>query len=388
MKKSKKVLSFLTAAMMLGGIALPAEPAMQLSAVLTAQAADAASGTCGENVTWKYDETTKTLTISGTGNMEDLEGSPMPWNSYLPDIECVNIENGVTSIVGWAFCGCSSLTSLTIPDGVTSIGSSAFWDCSSLPSVTIPDSVTSIGDNAFKRCSSLTSVTIPDGVTSIRDDVFYCCSSLASVIIPDGVTSIGIGAFESCGLLTSVKIPDSVMSIGSFAFQGCDSLTSVTIPSSVTSIDSCAFMECGSLDTIIIENPDCEIKGFGTICNEFDYGAQKPTFTGTIYGYDDSTAQAYAEKWGYTFDTMGNIPKLGDVNGDGVINAGDAALTLSAAAAYGATGTYGNMTKAQITAAEIDGNGRINASDAAYILQYAAIRGANGKDFDIRELVK
>ena len=365
MKKSKKVLSFLTAAMMLGGIALPAEPVMQLGAVLTAQAADAASGTCGENVTWEYDETTKTLTISGTGDMEDLEGSPMPWGSYLPDIECVNIENGVTSIAGWAFYGCSSLTSVTIPDGVTSIGSSAFWDCSSLPSVTIPDSVTSIGDNAFKRCSSL-----------------------ASVIIPDGVTSIGIGAFEFCGLLTSVKIPDSVTSIGSFAFQGCDSLTSVTIPSSVTSIDSCAFMECGSLDTIIIENPDCEIKGFGTICSEFDNDAQKPAFTGTIYGYDDSTAQAYAEKWGYTFDTLGNIPKLGDVNGDGVINAGDAALTLSAAAAYGATGSYDDMTKAQITAAEIDGNGRINASDAAYILQYAAIRGANGKDFDIRELVK
>ena len=79
---------------------------------------------------------------------------------------------------------------------------------------------------------------------------------------------------------------------------------------------------------------------------------------------------------------------LGDVNLDNTINAGDAAMTLSAAAAYGATGSYGNMTDAQITAADIDGNEAVNASDAAYILQYAAIKGANGKEFDIRELVK
>ena len=81
-------------------------------------------------------------------------------------------------------------------------------------------------------------------------------------------------------------------------------------------------------------------------------------------------------------------PPLGDVSGDNVINAGDAAVTLSAAAAYGATGSYGDMTAAQIAAADIDGSGMVNASDAAYILQYAAMRGANGKDFDIRELVK
>ncbi len=79
---------------------------------------------------------------------------------------------------------------------------------------------------------------------------------------------------------------------------------------------------------------------------------------------------------------------LGDVNLDNTINAGDAAMTLSAAAAYGATGSYGNLTATQIAAADIDENGSVNASDAAYILQYAAIKGANGKEFDIRELVK
>ena len=63
----------------------------------------------------------------------------------------------VTSIVGWAFAYCRSLTSITIPNGVTRIGSSAFYGCSELKSITIPNSVTSIGDCAFYKCINLKS---------------------------------------------------------------------------------------------------------------------------------------------------------------------------------------------------------------------------------------
>ena len=94
--------------------------------------------------------------------------------------ECT-IPDSVTSIVGWAFDGCASLTSVAIPNSVTSIGYCAFDGCTSLTSVTIPDSVTSIGDYAFCDCTSLTSVTIPDSVTSIGDNAFLGCESLTDV---------------------------------------------------------------------------------------------------------------------------------------------------------------------------------------------------------------
>ena len=164
------------------------------------------------------------------------------------------IPNSVTSIVDYAFYGCSGLTSLTIPNSITSIVDYAFSGCSSLTSITIPNSVTNIGKEAFAGCSSLSSVTIPNSVTSIEESVFSNCSSLTSVEIPNSVTSIGLYAFSGCSSLTSITIPNSITSIGNEAFAGCSSLTSVTIPNSVTNIGKGAFSGCSSLSSVTIPN--------------------------------------------------------------------------------------------------------------------------------------
>ena len=164
------------------------------------------------------------------------------------------IPNSVTSIVDYAFAGCSGLTSLTIPNSITSIVDYAFAGCSSLTSITIPNSVTSIGTEAFSGCSSLTSVTIPNSVTSIEESVFSNCSSLTAVEIPNSVTSIGLYAFSGCSSLTSITIPNNVISIANYAFSDCSSLSSVTIPNSVTNIGKGAFSGCSSLASVTIPN--------------------------------------------------------------------------------------------------------------------------------------
>jgi hypothetical protein len=133
-------------------------------------------GKCGENVTYSLNTSTGVLTISGTGEMTD---SPFRQNSNI--IKSVIIENGVTSIVTYAFSGCTSLTSITIPDSVTSIGESAFDGCTSLVSVTLSKSITTIEYSTFFGCSSLTSIEIPKSVTTIVNFAFCGCTNLTDV---------------------------------------------------------------------------------------------------------------------------------------------------------------------------------------------------------------
>ena len=202
---------------------------------------------------WRYDETTKTLYILGSGPMVDYPTSiNRPWYQYREEIQSVVIENGITSIGDSAFCECGSLTSVTIPNSVTSIGDVAFYECGSLTRVTIPDSVTSIGETAFWKCTALTSVTIPNRVATIGGRAFMECSSLTSITIPDSVTSIGFAAFSNCGSLASVTLPKGIASISESAFADCHSLTSVTIPDSVTLIGNGAFARCDGLTSVTI----------------------------------------------------------------------------------------------------------------------------------------
>ena len=106
------------------------------------------SGKCGANLTWTLTED-GTLTISGTGAMENYEYVPMdwkaPWEGYRSSIKTVILEDGVISIGNDAFLGCTGITSVMIPDSVTSIGSLAFYNCRNLTSIAIPDGVTGIG---------------------------------------------------------------------------------------------------------------------------------------------------------------------------------------------------------------------------------------------------
>ena len=107
-------------------------------------------GSCNDNVTWTLTKD-GALTISGTGDMydytelwkQDFVGPStyvflVPWN---PEGSCpqfstsVVIEDGITSIMHWAFSH-SRMTEITIPASVERIGDSVFWDCQELKSIT------------------------------------------------------------------------------------------------------------------------------------------------------------------------------------------------------------------------------------------------------------
>ncbi|MDR1369830.1 MAG: leucine-rich repeat protein [Dysgonamonadaceae bacterium] len=205
--------------------------------------AQAESGTCGTNLTWELSE--GTLTILGTGAMNDFGYGGAPWYSLRNAITTVKIEDGVTSIGDMAFYACTNFKSVTIPASVERIGMYAFIYCYGLESITIPGSVENMELGAFSDCINLKSVTLLDGLTSIGTYAFFGCTSLKSVTIPESMASIGGSAFYHCTKLESVMIPNGVTSIGSQAFADCFSLTSVTIPEGLESIEEFTFYACG-----------------------------------------------------------------------------------------------------------------------------------------------
>ena len=219
--------------------------------VSASAATEVARGTCGENLTWVLDSE-GTLTIEGSGAMDNWPDDAPPWDSYYADIRTVSLPKGLTSVGDYAFYYCNSLTSINFPDGLEHIGKGAFESCTALEFLPLPDTVTSIGQSAFFDCDALESVVIPAGVTEIPWGAFYDCSNLRSVTISKGVESIGNYAFFECSSLTDITISDTVTSIGEYAFYHCGSLTSVDIPESVSSIGMGAFYDCDALADVTI----------------------------------------------------------------------------------------------------------------------------------------
>lgn len=293
------------------------------------------------NITWKIDGTT--LTISGSGHMEDYERvkgdngyiSTAPWTGE--NIEKIVVEEGVTSIGDYAFywCetvtevilpnglkeigndsfdGCAYLTKINIPQGVTEIGEYAFCECYSLPSIEIPTSVKTIGNLAFSYCASLTSIDIPEGVENLGESVFLYCNKLSKITLPDSLKTIGDNAFADCYRLEEIELPANLESVGQglfthakfteinclknvtvineFMFNECVGFVNIEIPKHITSIESRAFYGSWNLESVIIhENVKSISDNAFELCDALT----------TIYGVKGSYAEKFATENGYTF---------------------------------------------------------------------------------------
>lgn len=203
------------------------------------------SGTIGD-LTWKYDVSSKVMTISGEGPL--YKG--IEWKDF--DIDKVVVESGVTELGPEAITS-STIKSIDLPDTIAEMGYMSLYGNTQLESVEIPPKVTYIGRHMLQNCYGLKSIKLHENVTAIRDYSFGSCSSLESIELPEGLETISWGAFEGCKSLKEIIIPDTVTDMSEFTFSSCQSLERVKLSSGVKKLGTCAFNDTALKSVVIPE---------------------------------------------------------------------------------------------------------------------------------------
>ena len=238
----------------------------------------------------------------------------------------------VGCIAAWAFNACDKLESIVIPEGVDTIAQYAFAYCSALTQVVLPASVAYIGQAAFDNCDSLEKILVAEdnayfcndaqGVLFTKDMtelVQYPAGRAGHYDVPAGVRSIGNRSFTNCNKITSLSLPETVEIIENSAFFHSGNLTEIHLSEGLKKIDKYSFYFCGiqnivipstveeigadafiytNLKNIVVLNSDCEIGDAESTFGQTGYT--------TVYGFSGSTAEAYARKYGYTFESLDN----------------------------------------------------------------------------------
>lgn len=265
MKKRKLVLALMLSLMMLVTMIPSFSFADAASGTGSGTKSAATSGTCGatgheSDVTWSFDKTSGTLTISGSGAMADYTvngtGDDRPWKDYA-----------------------ESITKVQISEGVTSLGKSAFQNLTALKETNIPASITQLGDHIYRGDASLTTVnwaedftapTITDtdsntliySGTYVPTSMFDGCTSLGadqelSAWLPESFTGVGCAAFRGTAFKVDFEKWTNLSYIGAYGFATMPNLDVVTVKSTWQlglrgdNKTSCAFKGSGAKNVVI-----------------------------------------------------------------------------------------------------------------------------------------
>ena len=270
----------------------------------------------------------------------------------LENLTWVSIPESMTAIGDGAFSGCTSLKGFNdqhdgmretkdahmfiLEYGVQRIGASAFSGCTNLTAVILPSNLKSIGDGAFSGCDSLKAVFFNNPECEIADSedtiapnalIYGKVGSSAETYAAkydhsfeefaawgmgsdcliwvmnkaDTVFVYSIGQFDALfdappSSVRKIIFSEGITNTSGWGLIGNSNLNSIIFPESMTYISEGTFYDCNKLKELTIKNPDCEISD-----KALQYYEGSSDFT--LYGYIDSTAEAYAQKH--------NIPFIG-----------------------------------------------------------------------------
>lgn len=233
----------------------------------TALAENVAFGTCGKTAKWSL-SSEGTLTISGTGVVDDCNYGTAPWFGRRSEIKKVVISSGITQVRARNFTQLNNLVSVSIPASVEYLGWNTFegnpkltsiqyggsveqWneidiDATNYHDLFTPDCVTTYAGSPGTavihggRCGTNATWTLDRNGTmtiggkGVVNDCNYGTapwyavrSEIKKVVINNGITQVRARNFTQLNNMVSVFIPVSVEYLGWNTFEGNPKLRTI-----------------------------------------------------------------------------------------------------------------------------------------------------------------
>lgn len=227
-----------------------------------------------------------------------------------------NNETGMVEIsisyVDKNFVGSFKLPSSYNGITISKIGESAFEDCNFITEIILPETIKTIDKRAFYNCENLVNINL-ENVTSIGESAFANCINLKEVSF-DRLDIINARTFENCANLQIVNAP-KVSLINQYAFQNCNNIETIVL-TSVETIKNNAFdndfelvllPNIKTLEMYALKNAKKVV--IGKNFNYSNYIASGTPFSlkTIIYGYKDSKAEEFANKYGNEFIAIDDL---------------------------------------------------------------------------------
>ena len=124
---------------------------------------------CGDDLIWSYAD--GTLTISGTGEMDDYE-EDAPWAAHKDEITKVVLE-GVTYVGTRAFNDYDAIEEVDFGTALKELGAQAFRSCEGLTEIAMPKTFKVFGEESFNSCSNLKEIHCSGVFPSFRQNCLW-----------------------------------------------------------------------------------------------------------------------------------------------------------------------------------------------------------------------
>ena len=153
-KMMQRIIVIILALVMLLSVIAPVVMAAETETTAATEKQVRGEFECGDDLTWSFKN--GTLTISGTGAMDDYEGDA-PWAAHKKEITKV------------------------VLDGVTYVGKRAFNDYDAIKEVDFGTALKELGAQAFRSCEGLTEVHMPKTFKIFGEESFNSCTNLKEI---------------------------------------------------------------------------------------------------------------------------------------------------------------------------------------------------------------